>query len=79
MALIAGLAEPIGGLIGYFLLKEIMGIYMLGMTYGLASVIIVYISLDELLPTAEKYGHHHWSMIGLVFGFAIMATTMLIF
>ncbi|NLB84576.1 MAG: zinc transporter ZupT [Acholeplasmataceae bacterium] len=79
MALIAGLAAPIGGLIGYFLLKEIMGIYMLGMTYGLVSGIMVYISLDELLPTAEKYGHHHWSMIGLVFGFAIMATTMLIF
>ena len=56
-----------------------MGEYMLGVTYCLVSGIMVYISLDELLPTAEKYGHHHWSMIGVVLGFAIMAATMLIF
>lgn len=79
MALLAGLAEPVGGLIGYFVLREIMGEYMLGVTYCLVSGIMVYISLDELLPTAEKYGHHHWSMIGVVLGFAIMAATMLIF
>jgi ZIP family zinc transporter len=38
----------------------------------------VYISLDELLPTSEKYGHHHLSILGLIVGMAVMALSLLI-
>jgi ZIP family zinc transporter len=40
---------------------------------------MVYISLDELLPTAEKYGEHHISIIGLILGFAVMAISLVLF
>jgi zinc transporter, ZIP family len=41
--------------------------------------IMVYISLDELLPAAEKYGEHHISILGLVSGMLIMAFSLILF
>ncbi|MGM0539780.1 MAG: zinc transporter ZupT, partial [Thermodesulfobacteriota bacterium] len=41
--------------------------------------LMVYISLDELLPTAEEYGEHHVAMGGLVLGMLVMATSLLLF
>ena len=40
--------------------------------------IMIYISLDELLPTAEKYGKHHIAIAGVVGGMAIMAVSLLL-
>jgi len=41
--------------------------------------IMVYISLDELLPTAEKYGEHHIAIYGLILGMLVMAVSLLMF
>jgi zinc transporter, ZIP family len=40
---------------------------------------MVFISLDELLPTAEEYGEHHLSIYGLIAGMAVMAVSLLLF
>ena len=40
--------------------------------------IMIYISLDELLPTAEKYGKHHIAIAGVIGGMAIMGVSLLI-
>ena len=45
----------------------------------LVAGIMVYISLDELLPTAEKYGEHHLAIYGLFAGMAVMAVSLLMF
>ncbi len=39
---------------------------------------MIYISLDELLPTAEKFGEHHIAIYGLIAGMAVMALSLLI-
>jgi ZIP family zinc transporter len=39
---------------------------------------MVYISLDELLPAAERYGEHHISILGLVTGMMIMALSLVL-
>jgi ZIP family zinc transporter len=39
----------------------------------------VYISLDELLPTAEEYGEHHLDIGGLIGGMVVMAVSLLLF
>jgi ZIP family zinc transporter len=44
---------------------------------GITAGIMVYISLDELLPTSERYGHHHLSIIGVVAGMILMAITII--
>ena len=40
---------------------------------------MIYISLDELLPAAEKYGEHHLSIYGVVAGMLVMAVSLLLF
>jgi len=40
---------------------------------------MVYISLDELLPTAEKYGEHHIAIYGLISGMIVMAVSLVLF
>lgn len=79
LSFLSGLAEPVGALIGYFLLRAFIGETMFGIVFALVAGIMVYISLDELLPTAEKYGEHHLAIYGLVAGMAVMAVSLLLF
>jgi ZIP family zinc transporter len=39
---------------------------------------MIYISFDELLPTAEQYGHHHEVIGGLIAGMAVMAVSLVL-
>jgi ZIP family zinc transporter len=75
----SGLAEPVGAIIGYFLLKSFINEATFGVIFAGVAGIMVYISLDELLPTAEEYGEHHIAIGGLVAGMAIMAVSLLLF
>ena len=76
---ISGFAEPIGALAGYFLLQKIFGESMFGFTFAAVAGIMIYISLDELLPTAEKYGEHHIAIYGLIGGMLVMASSLVLF
>jgi zinc transporter, ZIP family len=78
-ALISGLAEPLGAILGFFLLQTIFSELTFGFTFAFVAGIMVYISLDELLPTSEKYGKHHISIIGLVTGMGLMALSLILF
>jgi ZIP family zinc transporter len=50
-----------------------------GMVFAMVAGIMVFISLDELLPTAHEYGEHHLAIYGLVAGMAVMALSLLLF
>ena len=39
---------------------------------------MVYISLDELLPTAEEYGEHHIAIGGVMAGMIVMAISLVL-
>ncbi len=79
LSLLSGLSEPIGAIIGYFLFIRFIGNEAFGFVFAAVAGIMVYISLDELLPAARQYGEHHISIYGLVCGMAIMATSLLLF
>ncbi len=74
---LSGLAEPLGALAGITILVPFMGPATFGILFGLVAGTMVYISFDELLPSAEKYGAHHLSIYGLIAGMAIMAVSIL--
>ncbi len=76
---LSGLAEPIGAVLGYLLLMSFMGPALTGVLFGLVAGIMVFISLDELLPASREYGEHHLSIYGLVAGMAVMAVSLLLF
>lgn len=75
----SGLAEPLGALVAYFFLLHIWSPALNGLVLSAVSGIMVFISLDELLPNAEKYGKHHISISGVVLGMLVMAASLLIF
>lgn len=75
---LSGLAEPAGALIGFSLINTLFNEMAFGVVFAGVAGIMVYISLDELLPSAEKYGEHHLSISGLIAGMALMAVSLLI-
>ena len=75
---LSGMAEPVGGLVGYFLLMPFISSYSLGLLMAAVAGIMVFISVDELIPAAERYGEHHYSIAGFVAGMAVMAGSLLI-
>ncbi|QUH18605.1 zinc transporter ZupT [Alkaliphilus sp. B6464] len=76
---LSGLSEPVGAILGYFLLMRFFSDAMFGVIFASVAGIMVYISLDELLPTAEKYGEHHIAIYGLISGMIVMALSLLMF
>lgn len=79
LSFLSGLAEPVGALIGYLLLMPILTPTVFGVIFAGVAGVMVFISLDELLPTAREYGEHHLSIYGMVVGMAVMALSLLLF
>ena len=79
LSFLSGLAEPVGALIGYLILLPFMGDLVFGILFAGVAGIMVFISLDELLPAAQKYGEHHLSIYGLIAGMMVMAISLVLF
>jgi ZIP family zinc transporter len=84
-SVLSGLAEPVGAGIGYLAIRLAFGgesgfipPRVMGLLFGAVAGIMVYISLDELLPTSRAYGKEHDSLIGLVLGMALMALSLIL-
>ena len=78
-ATLSGLAEPLGAIIGYLLLRNFLKGPAFGFAFALTAGIMVYISLDELLPTAHEYGQAHKIIWGILAGMLVMALGLLLF
>jgi len=76
---LSGLAEPLGALAGYLLLIRFLGDVAFGLAFAAVAGIMVFISIDGLLPAAERYGEHHVATYGVVSGMAVMAASLLLF
>lgn len=79
LSFLSGLAEPVGALFGFFFFLPFFNGMTFGIVFGIVAGIMVFISLDELLPTAEQYGEHHLTIYGLIAGMAVMAVSLLLF
>ncbi|HOJ03148.1 MAG TPA: zinc transporter ZupT [Bacteroidota bacterium] len=75
----SGLAEPVGAILGYFILLQFFSDVVFGIVFASVAGIMVFISLDELLPGAREYGEHHLAIYGLIAGMVVMAISLLLF
>ena len=82
---ISGLSEPVGAGIAYIIIRLIVGgqtgvipPQVMGVLFGGVAGVMVYISLDELLPTSRAYGKGHDSLFGLIAGMLVMAVSLLL-
>ena len=75
---LSGLSEPVGAVIGYLILRPFLTPGVLAGLMAFVAGVMVYISLDELLPMAHRYGHGHLVIIGIVLGMFVMAVSLLL-
>lgn len=78
LTLLSGLSEPLGALVGYFLLAPILGDYTLAISFGIIAGIMVFISLDSLLPTSKLSAKGHESVLGVFVGMGVMALSLIL-
>jgi zinc transporter, ZIP family len=66
VALLSGMTEPIGALIAAFFLVSFQDFIPGALAF--AGGVMVFITLDELVPAAREHGHHHTTAIGIIAG-----------
>ena len=79
LSFLSGLAEPVGALLAWFILMPFMSDKLFGFIFAGVAGIMVFISIDELLPTAREYGLHHHAVYGFLAGMGVMAVSLLLF
>jgi ZIP family zinc transporter len=65
-ATFSGLTEPLGALIAALFLSTFQSLVPVALAF--AGGVMVFITLDELVPTARQYGHQHYTAIGIILG-----------
>ncbi len=76
---LSGFAEPVGAILGYFILLPIFSPLTFGIVFAGVAGIMVYIAFDELLPAAREYGNPHIAIFGVSGGMFVMAVSLLLF
>ncbi|REJ11120.1 zinc transporter ZupT [Halobacillus trueperi] len=79
LSFLSGLSEPVGAILAYLLLMPFLNDMVFGILFAGVAGIMVFISLDELLPASRRYGEAHLSIYGVVAGMAVMALSLLLF
>ena len=78
LSLLSGLAEPVGAVLAYLILMPFLTDTMFGVIFAAVAGIMVFISIDELLPAAKKYDEAHSSVYGFIAGMAVMAISLVL-
>lgn len=73
----SGITEPIGAVIGYLILRPFFNDMTFGIIFGAIAGIMVFISIEELLPMARLYDKGRLTIIGFVCGMAVMALSLI--
>ncbi|WP_077619167.1 zinc transporter ZupT [Bacillus sinesaloumensis] len=79
LSFLSGLAEPVGAIVAFLILMPFLNDVMFGIIFAAVAGIMVFISLDELLPASRRYDTGHLSIYGLIAGMAVMALSLLLF
>ena len=77
--LISAVAEPAGALIGYLILAPFLSPFVFGSVFGVIAGAMVFLAMDELLPTAKRYASGHDAVYGMVIGMACIALSLVLF
>lgn len=76
---LSGMAEPLGGILGFAFISFIFHDAAVGLMFGAIAGIMTYISFDTLLPLAREYDTGHYSITGVVLGMLFMAAVLFAF
>lgn len=77
-SVLSGFAEPVGAAVGLLILSLFKTDIVFGFVFAMVSGIMIYISFDELLPAAHKYGKHHVAIYGLISGIIVIGLSLIL-
>jgi len=77
MSFLSGFSEPLGAVLAMLILGPLISDTLFGMVLSAVAGIMIYISMDELFPTAREYGEHYLAILGFVLGMGVMAVGVL--
>jgi ZIP family zinc transporter len=75
----AAAAEPLGALLGYFLLAPYLGPMVFGIVFGFLAGVMVFLSLDHIIPAAKRYASGHDVVYGMLCGMSGIALSLVLF
>lgn len=78
-SLLVGMCQPLGAIVGYMILSRFFNDLVFGILFSVVAGIMIFVSLDELLPSSQKYEDHHISVYGAIAGMMVMALSMSFF
>jgi ZIP family zinc transporter len=77
--LISAIAEPVGAALGYFVLAPFLTPFVFGSVFGIIAGAMVFLALDELLPSAKRYASGHDAVYGMIIGMGMVALSLVLF
>jgi ZIP family zinc transporter len=76
---LSGMSEPLGAVVTWIILTPFITPFLLSAMLSLVAGVMIYISLDELLPASRSLGHEHISILGIMIGMFVMALSLILF
>lgn len=74
---LSGIVEPIGALLTFLVLRPYINDFSLGAIFALISGIMLYIAIEELIPSSRQYGYVRIAIISTFIGIILMPLTHL--
>lgn len=74
---LSGITEPIGAILAYFVLRFFLTDLILGIIFGIVAGIMIYIAIDDLIPSSRKYGYDKIALFFTLLGICLMPLTKL--
>ena len=79
MSMLSGLTEPLGAVVGYLILRPFLNDTLYGIIFAAIAGMMIYVSVEELIPMAREYDKGNTMIIGCIAGMAIMAISLILF
>ena len=75
---LSGMSEPLGAVVTWIVLTPFLTPFLLSAMLAIVAGVMIYISLDELLPASRSLGNEHLSIFGIIVGMFVMTLSLVI-
>ena len=79
ISLFSGATEPVGAVLGYLIMRPFFNDTVFGVLFGVVAGIMMFISVEELLPMAREYDKSKVTIIGFIGGMFAIAISLVLF
>ncbi len=76
---LSGIAEPAGAILAFLILRPIINDLFLGVVFSLISGVMLYVAIEEMIPSSRQYGHTRLALFSSFAGICLMPITTIIY